>query len=148
MLFSIICIMDEAEELPVKEKKLTAKEKRFCEEYLLDLNATRAARDAGYSEKSARSIGYENLTKPHIRKYIDQRLKEKSLKADEVLKLATDIAKSSLNDFFTIEQKEYTPRIVKSLKVLIKELDEEIKFEDEYAKLAQLSEDEFKYHAS
>ncbi|MDB4871954.1 MAG: terminase small subunit [Gemmatimonadales bacterium] len=45
---------------------LTPKESRFGEEYLVDLNATQAAIRAGYSEKTARQIGYENLTKPHI----------------------------------------------------------------------------------
>lgn len=46
--------------------KLTAKQERFCEEYIIDLNATKAAIRAGYSEKTAYSIGQENLTKPEI----------------------------------------------------------------------------------
>ena len=46
--------------------KLTAKQQAFCEEYLIDLNATQAAIRAGYSEDTAKEIGYENLTKPHI----------------------------------------------------------------------------------
>lgn len=45
---------------------LSAKQARFVEEYLTDLNATQAAIRAGYSERSAASVGYENLTKPHI----------------------------------------------------------------------------------
>ena len=47
--------------------KLTPKQARFCEEYLVDLNATQAAIRAGYSVESAGSIGSENLTKPEIR---------------------------------------------------------------------------------
>jgi len=46
---------------------LTGKEERFCYEYLLDLNATKTAIRAGYSAKSARYIGYQNLTKLHIK---------------------------------------------------------------------------------
>lgn len=46
--------------------ELTEKQRRFVEEYLVDLNATQAAIRAGYSEDSAKEIGYENLTKPHI----------------------------------------------------------------------------------
>jgi phage terminase small subunit len=46
--------------------KLTAKQDRFVAEYLIDLNATQAAIRAGYSEKTARFIGAENLTKPII----------------------------------------------------------------------------------
>jgi phage terminase small subunit len=45
---------------------LTPKQERFVAEYLIDLNATRAALAAGYSEKTARSMGAENLTKPDI----------------------------------------------------------------------------------
>ena len=47
--------------------KMTAKQKRFCDEYLIDLNATQAAIRAGYSEKNARNIGCENLAKPNIK---------------------------------------------------------------------------------
>ena len=47
-------------------KKLTDRQERFCREYIIDYNATDAAIRAGYSEKTARSIGSENLTKPDI----------------------------------------------------------------------------------
>lgn len=74
---------------------LTDKQKRFCDEYLIDLNATQAAIRAGYSERTARKIGQENLTKPDIRQYIDQRMaeKESALIAcqDEVLKYLTSV---------------------------------------------------------
>lgn len=50
---------------------LNAKQQRFVDEYLIDLNATQAAIRAGYSEKTAGSIGQENLTKPEIAKAID-----------------------------------------------------------------------------
>jgi phage terminase small subunit len=53
-----------------KNEKLTDKQKRFCEEYLIDLNATQAAIRAGYSAKTAKSIGQENLTKPDILQYV------------------------------------------------------------------------------
>jgi phage terminase small subunit len=52
------------------EKKLTAKEKLFCEEYIVDLNQTQAAIRAGYSAKTACSIGSQNLRKLHIQEYI------------------------------------------------------------------------------
>ena len=58
--------------------KLTAKQERFCEEYLIDLNATQAAIRAGYSVESAGSIGSENLTKPEIRARIDTAMAERS----------------------------------------------------------------------
>lgn len=75
--------------------KMTAKQQRFCDEYLIDLNATQAAIRAGYSEKNARNIASENLAKPNIRSYIDARMaeKEKELIADqdEVLRYLTSV---------------------------------------------------------
>lgn len=53
------------------EKKLTAKERAFCHEYIIDWNGARAARAAGYSETSIYNISSENLTKLHIKQYID-----------------------------------------------------------------------------
>lgn len=60
------------------ELKLTAKQAAFCEEYLIDLNATQAAIRAGYSEKTAQVIGAENLSKPIIQQRIQQLMKERS----------------------------------------------------------------------
>lgn len=57
--------------------KLTPKQQRFVDEYLIDLNATQAAIRAGYSEKTAYSIGDENLKKPEIKKAIEQAQKER-----------------------------------------------------------------------
>lgn len=69
--------------------KLTAKQERFCEEYLIDLNATQAAIRAGYSVESAGSIGSENLTKPEIRARVETAMAERSkrtgINADRVL---------------------------------------------------------------
>lgn len=75
--------------------KMTAKQQRFCDEYLIDLNATQAAIRAGYSKKTAYSIGVENLNKPELKKYIADRMaeKESELIADqnEVLKYLTSV---------------------------------------------------------
>jgi hypothetical protein len=51
---------------------LTEKQKKFTREYLKELNATKAARLAGYSNKTAYSIGHENLNKPEVRKEIER----------------------------------------------------------------------------
>lgn len=56
--------------------KLTIKQQRFCDEYLISGNATQAAIKAGYSPKTARNMAAENLTKPCICEYIENRLKE------------------------------------------------------------------------
>lgn len=52
--------------------KLTKRQILFCHEYLKDFNASKAAIRAGYSEKSAGSIGAENLQKPEIQKEIER----------------------------------------------------------------------------
>lgn len=74
---------------------MTEKQKRFCDEYLVSLNAKQAAIKAGYSKKTAKQIGLENLTKPTVKKYIDERMaaKEAELIADqnEVLKYLTSV---------------------------------------------------------
>lgn len=57
-------------------KKLSDKQIRFCKEYVIDFNATRAALDAGYSKKTAYSIGHENLKKPEIQLYIQTLVKK------------------------------------------------------------------------
>lgn len=57
---------------------MTEKQKRFVDEYLIDLNATQAAIRAGYSPKTAYSIGEENLKKPEISNAISRAMAESS----------------------------------------------------------------------
>ncbi len=65
------------------EKKLTAKQEQFCQEYIIDFNAAQAAIRAGYSEDTAKQIGYENLTKPYIQEYL-QELKAKRAEKTQI----------------------------------------------------------------
>lgn len=57
---------------------MTKKQKRFVEEYLIDLNATQAAIRAGYKPDNAYSIGSENLRKPEIKAAVDKAMAERS----------------------------------------------------------------------
>ena len=79
----------------VEEKKLTAKQQRFCDEYLIDLNGAQAAIRAGYSKKTAKDIAAQNLAKLNVKAYIEKRMaeKEKELIADqdEVLRYLTSV---------------------------------------------------------
>jgi phage terminase small subunit len=88
------------------QKKLTPKEKLFVAEYLKDFNATQAAARAGYSRKTARSIGYENLTKPHIctaleegHNAIAKRVKNALMEAYEVEFRLDAIIRFNLKDY-------------------------------------------------
>lgn len=132
-------------------KKLTDKEKRFCQEYIIDFNGTQAAIRAGYSSKTAYAIACEMLQKPKIRTVIDKRLVELSLSAEESQKLVSDIARGSLNDYFVIRKVERIPRIQVALRVVIDNLKEQIAFEKEYLETAEkeivvLSKEEIGMH--
>lgn len=65
------------------DKQLTDKQQRFVEEYCVDFNATQASIRAGYSERTARQIGSENLSKPDISQAIEARLDALSMTAAE-----------------------------------------------------------------
>ena len=87
-------------------QRLTPKQRRFLEAYLGEAgwNAAKAARIAGYPERTARSIGCENLTKPDIRAAIDERLAEAAMTANEVLGRLADQARGSVEDFAQITE--------------------------------------------
>lgn len=73
---------------------LTHKQQRFVDEYLVDLNATQAAIRAGYSQKTARQIGEENLSKPDILAAVDKAMADRSertkIDQDYVLSIITE----------------------------------------------------------
>lgn len=87
--------------------KLTTKQKNFCEYYLQTGNATEAARLAGYSDKTARVIGAENLSKPAVSEYIACRRAEmdKTLIADsdEVLRFYSAVMRGEVKDQFGLD---------------------------------------------
>ena len=97
--------------------KLTDKQRKFCNEYLIDLNATQAAIRAGYSEKTANVIGSENLAKPYIREYIDKRLAEKEeklvAKQDEVIKYLTSVMRREMKEAVVVTLQNKTEKWVK-----------------------------------
>lgn len=61
---------------------MTPKQQRFVDEYLIDLNATQAAIRAGYSEKTARQVGAENLSKPDIAAAIEAQIQARSQRTE------------------------------------------------------------------
>lgn len=83
---------------------LLSKQKVFVEEYLKCWNATEAAKRAGYSEKTAYSIGSENLKKPEIKAAIDERIAELKMSADEVLTRLADEGRVDIGDFVDVDE--------------------------------------------
>ena len=84
--------------------KLTAKQEKFCLEYLIDLNATQSAIRAGYSTKTAYIIGHENLKKPNIETRISQLQQETQnrteITIDRVIKELAKLAFVKINDLY------------------------------------------------
>jgi len=102
--------------------KLTPKEERFVEEYLLDLNASRAARDAGFGKTadSSATLGRRLVRKSSVKKAIqkakDERSKRTNIVADDVLRevalLAhSDVGHYSISDEGTVELVEGAPKL-------------------------------------
>ena len=87
--------------------KLNRRQKAFADFYLECGNATEAARKAGYSEKTCRSIGAENLTKPDISAYIAERMqpieKDRIASADEVLAFFSSVMRGEVKDQFGLD---------------------------------------------
>lgn len=74
---------------------MNARQKRFCDEYLIDCNATQAAIRAGYSPKTAKVTGAKMLANANLKAYIDEQLErihnEKTADAQEVLEYLTAV---------------------------------------------------------
>lgn len=95
-------LIQEAQEVKEPVKKLTPKQSLFCIEYMIDLNATQAAIRAGYSIRTAHSIGAENLTKPlvmqELARLLTEKVKRSNKSADDVIKELECVGFSRLGD--------------------------------------------------
>jgi len=101
--------------------KLTPKQRKFADNYIKTGNATESAIKAGYSENTARAIGAENLTKPNIKKYVEQRLTKQSdntiASAEEILQYLTKVVRAEIKEKSykyvdgELEEMEYDPDI-------------------------------------
>jgi len=84
------------------KRKLTLKQQKFADEYIKSGNAADAARKAGYSKQTARTVGQQNLTKLDIKEYIDEHMAEIASKrimdATEAVELLTSIARGETKE--------------------------------------------------
>ena len=80
-----------------------AKHERFCQEYIVDLNITRAAKDASFSKKTARTIGSKLLTRidiqDRIAEIMERRSKRTEITQDRVLKELACLGHSNIKDY-------------------------------------------------
>ncbi|WP_441348922.1 terminase small subunit [Streptococcus sp. 19428wC2_LYSM12] len=138
-----------------KLTKLTLKQKRFADEYIICGNATEAAIKAGYAKKAAYQTGAENLKKPQIKTYIDERMEQlessKIATAIEVLQILTSILRQELTEevvtlnpatgeYVTIHKKPSIAEVIKAAGEVLKrypiqEQLEKIKQENELLRL-------------
>jgi phage terminase small subunit len=85
-------------------QSVSAKQERFCEEYLVDFNATKAAIRSGYSSKSASALGYQLLHHPSLQPVLIEKLKAQSIRlgidADTMLKFLYEVASFEIGELF------------------------------------------------
>jgi phage terminase small subunit len=90
--------------------KLTEKQRRFADFYIETGNATESAVRAGYSEKTAKEIGCENLTKPNIRQYIMEGIMQKDAKRiadqEEILFFLTKVLRGEETESIPVVGKQ------------------------------------------
>lgn len=82
---------------------MRTRQKLFVEEYLRCWNASEAARRAGYSPRSAASIGWENLRKPEIKQEIDRRIEEELMSVNEVLVRLAQQARAEYSEYIAAD---------------------------------------------
>ncbi len=109
---------------------MTPKQQKFCDEYIKTGNATQAAINAGYSKKTAKQIGQENLTKLDLKVYINERLKAISdntiATAEETLGILTKIVRGEHTEQVTtaegeiIEKHPDTNQVIKASAEILK----------------------------
>lgn len=109
-------------------------------------NATQAAKDAGFSMKTAYSIGHKLKNDPEVKALIEKKLEEMSLTPNETLKGISDIARSSLNDYLIEKEIIRTPRKVVPLSEVLKTEREKVEDLRTFAHRAQLTGKELDRH--
>jgi phage terminase small subunit len=101
-----------------RDIEFTLKQKRFCEEYVIDMNGTQAAIRAGYSKHTAAAIACENLIKPYINNYIQKLITERSIMTE----INADIVIQAVSKIALAEKSETTSNRLKALEMLLKYL--------------------------
>lgn len=119
------------------KEKLTPKQKKFALEFLISGNITDAAKNAGYSERSARQIGSLNLTKPNVVEYmneiLDKTKSEEVATTEEVLEFLTSVMRGNVAEQFGLD-----PAIVdrtKAAQLLMKRFNDDQRMDLELTKL-------------
>jgi len=88
-----------------KNRELTPKQKKFCDYYVVHLDATRAAKEAGYSEKTASVLGYQLLQNPLLQIYISKRMESLSKRIEVTQEMiVNELRKIAFGDLRSVSQ--------------------------------------------
>lgn len=113
-------------------QKLTPQRRKFVEEYCVCFNATKAAVEAKYSKKTARTYGSQLLTFLDIKNAVKAVLATASMEPEEISARWTALARAGLSDFYTVEEYESATEVQQSLVNAIAEIEEKIDYEKQY----------------
>lgn len=127
-------------------RRLSPQRRAFVASYLERPNATRAAKAAKYSEKTAYSQGQRLLKDVEVARSLRLGWAEAGMGAEEVRARTEEVARLSLEDFFSFDLQQVRPPVLRPVAELLSELFAEIDFEDRYAKRAKLKRDELDEH--
>lgn len=101
----------------MENRRLTPKQRAFADYYIETGNATQSALKAGYSKNTASAIGHENLRKPNVKKYIDDKMQEiadkRIMGATEALELLTSIARGEIIEEVVVSSFEGAEKVEK-----------------------------------
>jgi hypothetical protein len=128
-------------------RRLTPKQQRFVQEYLIDLNATQAAIRAGYSERTAASIGAENLIKPEIAQAVEAAQSKLAAKAEitqsQILEEIDRLALSDTGDLFDMDGDTLRMKPMKEWPLAARRAISAIKIRRYPEKLPPITEEQF-----
>jgi phage terminase small subunit len=122
---------------PKKKLNITPREKKFCQEYIKDFNATRAAETAGYKEKSKgasiRHQAYSLTSKTHLRSYINELIEQQenqvSMNRIEILTRLAQIATGTIKDVFNDKGEVDISSLSEEAAILIKKIKQTVSYD-------------------
>ncbi|SNC62345.1 Terminase small subunit [Hymenobacter gelipurpurascens] len=139
---------DESTTAAHSDKPLSHNQRRFAQFYALLWKGAPAARMAGYSEATAKQQATNMLADERIKAAVLEEAAKLHMSPEEAAARMAGWARVSMSDLLRFEEEPHTPRIMRPISELYEEVEQEIEFEDEYARRAGYSKKEMKMHRS
>lgn len=113
------------------------KERVYCENYVISLSKTKAAKAMGTDSETPDIIGWQTHQRPHVKAYIEELLEANTISAKETLKIMSDTTQSNMSDYMHEVEYMDIPKVKKGLQAVIDHLQYEIDIEQEFLQLAE-----------